>query len=43
MKALINIQGIIFKTEQDAKDYYGDKYKTAILEWVDLNEDGEVV
>jgi hypothetical protein len=43
MKALINLQGVIFRTEQAAKDYYGERYETAILEWVELDEDGEVI
>jgi len=42
MKALINIQGMIFRTEQEAKEYYGDRYETAILDWVEVDEDGEV-
>lgn len=43
MNALINLQGMIFRTEQDAKDYYGERYETAILEWVEIDEDGELV
>jgi hypothetical protein len=43
MKALINLQGIIFKSEELAKEYYGERYETAILEWVEIDEDGEVV
>lgn len=42
MKALINTQGMIFRTKEAAKEYYGDRYETAILEWVDIDEDGEV-
>lgn len=42
MNALINIQGMIFRTEEAAKDYYGERYSTAILEWVEIDEDGEV-
>lgn len=42
MKRLINTQGMLF-TEQQAKDYYGERYETAILEWVEVNEDMEVV
>ena len=43
MKALINIQGMIFRNEEAAKEYYGERYETAILEWVEIDEDGEVV
>jgi len=35
MKVLINLQGMVFKTEQAAKEYYGDRYDSAILEWID--------
>jgi hypothetical protein len=42
MKRLMNLQGMLF-TEQQAKDYYGDRYETAILEWVEVDEDGEVL
>lgn len=41
-KALINIQGMIFRSEDAAKEYYGDRYETAILEWVEIDEYGEV-
>ena len=43
MKALINLQGVIFKSEELAKEYYGERYETAILEWVEIDEDGEVI
>lgn len=43
MKALINIQGEIFRTEQDARDFYGSRFDAAILTWVDIDEDGEVI
>jgi len=38
----MNLQGQLF-TEQQARDYYGDRYETAILEWVEVDEDGEVL
>ena len=42
MKMLINLQGMLF-TEQQAKDYYGERYETAILEWVEVDEDGDII
>lgn len=39
---LMNIQGHLF-TEQEAKEYYGSRYETAILEWVNVDEDGCIV
>jgi hypothetical protein len=42
MKRLMNLQGQLF-TESQAKDYYGERYETAILEWVEIGEDGEVL
>ena len=42
MRKLINLQGQLF-TEQQARDYYGNRYETAILEWVEVDEDGEVL
>lgn len=42
MTKLMNLQGQLF-TEQQAREYYGDRYETAILEWVKVNEDGEVI
>lgn len=43
MKVLINLQGFTFRTEQDAKDYYGERYPTAILAWVEIDKDGAVI
>lgn len=43
MNALINLQGMIFRTEEAAKEHYGERYETALLEWVEIDEDGEVV
>ncbi len=42
MKKLINLQGQLF-TEQQARDYYGERYESAILEWVQVDEDGELI
>ena len=42
MRKLMNLQGQLF-TEQQAREYYGDRYETAILEWVEVDEDGEVL
>lgn len=42
MTKLMNLQGMLF-TEQEAKEYYGEKFSTAILEVVEVNEDGEVI
>ncbi len=42
MRKLMNLQGQLF-TEQQARDYYGNRYETAILEWVEVDEDGEVL
>lgn len=42
MEKLINLQGQTF-TESQAKDFYGDRYEAAILEWVEVDEDGEVL
>ena len=43
MKALMNLQGLIFITEQQAKEFYGDRFETAILEEVEIDEDGDVI
>ena len=32
MTKLINLQGMVFQNEQAARDYYGDRFETAILE-----------
>ena len=42
MKKLINLQGMLF-TEDEAKSYYGNRYESAILEWVKVDNDGIVV
>jgi hypothetical protein len=42
MRKLMNLQGQLF-TEQQAREHYGDRYETAILEWVEVDEDGEVL
>ena len=42
MKVLINLSGMIFRSEQEAADYYGERYNSAILEWAEIDEDGEV-
>ena len=42
MKVLINLQGMIFRSEQAAKEYYGARYISANLEWVEIDEDGEI-
>lgn len=39
---LMNLQGMTF-TEQQARDYYGDRFDTAQLVWVTIDEDGQVV
>ena len=39
---MMNLQGQLF-TEQQAKEYYGNRFETAILEWVEVDEDGEVI
>ncbi len=43
MNVLINLQGMTFKTEEAAKEYYGDRYETAILEWTEIDDDGVAV
>ena len=43
MKALMNLQGLIFRTEQAAREYYGERFDTAILEEVEIDEDGNVI
>lgn len=42
MRKLMNLQGQLF-TEQQAREYYGDRYETAILEWVEVDADGEAL
>lgn len=42
MTKLMNMQGMLF-TEQEAKEYYGERFSTAILETVEVDEDGEVI
>lgn len=42
MRKLMNLQGQLF-TEQQAREYYGGRYATAILEWAEVDEDGEVL
>lgn len=39
---MMNLQGQLF-TEQQAKEYYGNRYETAIFELVEVDEDGEVI
>lgn len=41
-QVIINLQGRIFRTEQDAIDFYGERYETAILEIVNTDDDGEI-
>ena len=36
MTKLMNLQGQLF-TEQEAKEFYGERYETAILEVVEVN------
>ena len=43
MKVLINLQGIIFRSESAAKEFYGDRFESAILEWVEVDEDGDII
>jgi len=43
MKALINIQCVIFRSDSAAKEFYGDRFGSAILEWVEIDEDGDIV
>lgn len=43
MKVLMNLQGWIFRTEQQAKEFYGDRFETAILEEVEIDEDSNVI
>lgn len=42
MTKLMNLQGMLF-TEQEAKEYYGERFGSAILEVVQVDEDGEVI
>ena len=42
MTKLMNLQGMLF-TEQEAKEYYGERFYSAILEVVQVDEDGEVI
>lgn len=42
MTKLMNLQGMLF-TEQEAKEYYGERFNSAILEVVQIDEDGEVI
>lgn len=41
-KMLMNLQGMTF-TETQAREYYGDRFETAQLVWVEVDEDGEIV
>lgn len=41
-KMLMNLQGMTF-TEQNARDYYGNRFDTAQLVWVTVDEEGQVV
>lgn len=41
-KVYMNLQGFTM-TEEKAKEYYGDRFGTAILAKVVLNKDGEVI
>ena len=41
-QVLLNLQGMTF-TEQQARDYYGDRFDTTLLVWVTIDEDGQVV
>jgi hypothetical protein len=38
----MNLQGMTF-TEQNARDYYGNRFDTAELVWVTIDKDGQVV
>ena len=42
MRKLINLQSQLF-TEQQARDYYGARYESAILQWVEFYQDGELI
>lgn len=42
MTKLMNLQGMLF-TEQEAKEYYGERFDSAILEVVQVDDDGEVI
>ena len=38
----MNTQGMLF-TEEQAKEYYGNRYEFAILVWVELDSDNNVI
>ena len=40
---LMNIQGTLFASEKAAKEYYGSGYKDAILQWVEMDEDMNII
>lgn len=42
MKMLMNMQGMVF-TEKQAREYYGNRFESAILAIVEIYEDGQVV
>lgn len=42
MKMLMNLQGMTF-TESQAREYYGVRFETAQLVWVEVDEDGEIM
>ena len=42
MTKLMNLQGMLF-TEHEAKEYYGERFNSAILEVVEVDEDCEVI
>ena len=39
MKVLINLQGMIFKSAEAAKEHYGNRYDSSILEWIEIDND----
>lgn len=42
-KVLKNLQGFIFRSEALAKEYYGARFETTILEKVVIDEDGQEI
>lgn len=40
---LITLNGMIFNSEADAREYYGERFESAILAPAVIDEDGEIV
>jgi hypothetical protein len=42
-KVLVNLQGRTFRSEQEAVDFYGNRYSATVLEWCDVDDEGDVI